>query len=301
MANTQIVCRYSAMAAGITPAALAESMADVPLDLFLPGAVGLLPVSDETSLVGTTANRIVTLMMGQEYETTAGIDITYGAPAGPIRSASVQTDVPTDYAAQPILSFTDPKGRGATGVCVMQLGTMMILDPGSGYSPDTTARVVGGGLAPPERKALVRQLPTPHSSSGMAISRLQPGALFRAPGGRPAQVVPMFGASGELTDVEMVDWGSGYTTFPLLELDQPGGGTGSGALAVFTLRPLAYVIHQHGNGYVSPTLHLTPLFKSSFPDSEDPSSQASAVRGWMRAILANALATSILEQPPIVT
>lgn len=265
MANSQIALTYKAESTGASPAALLALLSAVPLDLTLPRAVGVIPSSDVTTDDATSATRTIVLKMGAAYSTTAGVNDSFGATRGPIRSAVVQGGVPADYPCPPILSFTDPTGSGANGFAVMGLGGVHILAPGTGYHPSTTtALLVGGNLAP---------------------------------GGTPAVVTPTF-TSTALTGVTIVSPGSGYTTFPQVVLVDTNASPGAGAVAVMTLTPVAYVIEQQGQGYSAPTLVLTPGFVDGCPDSYD---QSVFFKNWMTTLLQAGALTAVQATNPVIS
>lgn len=263
MSNTTITCPYQATATNQSIPDLQTILAGVPIDLSLPRLWGVVPTADATTNPsGSTVQRVIVLTMGTAF-TGAGPVVDGGEKASPIRSVTLPGGLPTNYGAPPIVSFPDATGSGATAFVEMGLGTIEILNGGTGYTGVTTvATVVGGDLAP---------------------------------GGVPAQVTPTV-ALGVVTGITIVNPGKGYNVFPQIVISDTGGG--SGAVVVAALTPVGITLQQQGNDYRAPELTLTPFFKSCCPDTAD---QSAPFKNWMTQVLADGAQTAINALAPTIT
>jgi len=235
----------------------------VPLDLSLPRAMGVVPISDGVGASSLDVTRTIVLGIGTGASSSSAPVVPGGSTKGPIVSCAVPGGVPSDYGAPPILSFTDATGSGATAVAICGIGTVFIIAGGSGYTGATEVTLRGGDLAPD---------------------------------GAPATLLPIIGGLGAITGVNVTSRGSGYNTFAEVIFTDSGGG--SGAIAYAALKPVAITMYQQGEGYTAPTLVITPFFRNCCPDSDH---QEDCFRNWMTQILQEGAQTSVSAAVPVVS
>jgi hypothetical protein len=266
MAHSQILVQYAALAGAMTTAQVSTLLSSVGLRTAQLKTVGLVPEADATTTVGSVVTRKITLGMGSVYTQTTNFTLN-GQPVSPIENVGLSGGVDKDYAAPPIVSFSDPNASagGAKAIALMGAGVAQILVGGSGYSAQTTVTLKNAQLDP---------------------------------NGSPAVLTPVIGGGGVITGVTVVSPGQGYNRFGTLVFTDPAG-TGSGASGFMSLKPVSIKIFTGGNGYTAPKMTLTPVFIERFPDSG--AKQSGAVLGWMLGVLGQATGLAVQELPPVVS
>jgi hypothetical protein len=151
----------------------------------------------------------------------------------------------------------------------MEVGTVLVLQGGSGFSgtPDVT----------------------------FANGELWPGGV---------QATGTVNLTGDaVSSITVVNPGGPYGTFP--DIVFSGSGVGVGQILVPGLAVHDVEILDEGVGYIpgsegaAPGVVFTPYFKNEMPDSFG--NQASALVEFMRAIFQYYLQTPILASPPVIT
>jgi hypothetical protein len=265
--TTQITCVYTATASGtITAAALVTAMAAVPLDVELLRNYGLRVTSDTTAAGGLVVTRTIVLAMNPSAAATATSTLFPGdGSASPIDLLTLSA-AGLDYVAVPVVMLPQvPAGniRRAQAHATLNVQSLTVTAPGSGYPGGATIVFSGGGLAP---------------------------------GGVQATATPTIGGGGAVTGVTLTSGGGPYTFPPTATVVGVGG---SGAILLAHLGLSGVVLDDPGGGYIppAPAVTITPLFKALFPDGTD---QVSPTAGWMTEILQSALRTPVVAAVPVV-
>jgi hypothetical protein len=265
MANTQVSCAYVVRATGQTVANMAVFLAAVPLDLALPRLWGVVPIADATtpSFPGPSeVERAIHLGFGTGG-TFAGVAVLDGGEKrSPIRRCAVPGGIAGDFGAPPVLSFTDATGAGASAIVNCGLGTVFLLNGGTGYGGGTTAKPINNNPAK---------------------------------GGSPG-TLSVTVVAGVITAVTVTGTGGNLTTFAEVEFDNTGGG--SGAVAYVALKPISISMQQLGQGYTAPSLVVTPFFSDCAPDA---SNQAGCFANWMTQVLATGVQSVVKALAPVIT
>jgi len=265
---SQISSQFAVTAIGTqTIASLAAALAAVPIDVDRLRKYALFPQSDGTSTVSETATRTIVAGMGQGGF-AATFDMSPGQPSGgQVRDLALSGFSPSPWAAPPVLQFSGGNPiQQATATCQMGLNTacVVVLKGGSGYTGATTAKLVGGNLAP---------------------------------GGTPATLgaITIVGP-GTIAAVAIATPGSGYTTYPEIVFTDSGGG--SGAVAFAMLNPVGLTLTSPGKQYQSkPTLTATAPFLVSYPTGN----QGSVIQGWMENVIASQLLSPVKSPTNVVS
>jgi hypothetical protein len=267
--SSQIACAYKLTAVGARPvASLQAAMAAVPVDLLLPNLYGLLYVGDATILSGQTVTRTMRFSLVPSSNAIASTTLIPGDGSGsPLESVVVQSSG-DGYARAPLVTFAPSAtpDRPANARCRMQLGNPLIIAGGTGYTGTPPVTFMGGELWPGGIQA------TGHVTlSGTAIS-------------------------GLIIDTQ----GGPYGIPPTVII----GGTGSGAIVTAPLSVAGFDLLDPGLGYPGslespPSVVLTPVFQSFFPDASN--NQASSLAEFMRSTFQYYLQTPVLASLPVVS
>lgn len=185
-----------------------------------------------TAATGTTGYRRFRLV-SQTINFRIGEAELYGAltfpqappPVGyPVESVTI-TDGGSGYAEPPAVSF-DGDGTGAAGTAVLNdtgsVASVLMTNHGSGYTtePTVTFSTTGSG------------------GSGAAATAI---------------------IDGQVTEVGLISFGSGYDAAPDVIFSGGGGGSGAAADAVLAFALDHFTVTSPGSGYTSnPTVTLTP-------------------------------------------
>jgi hypothetical protein len=275
MANSRITCVYSVTAVGARSVnSFATAMAAVPIDLTLPRLYGCLPISDATEISGTTVTRTLAFAMVPSVDATAFATLVPGDGSGsPLRAVTLDEDGTGDgYARAPLVTFTPvgaPPDRPALARCHMEVGTVLVLQGGSGFSGTPTATFANGELWPTGTQATGTV-----NLSGDAVS-----------------------------SITVTNPGGPYGTFP--DIVFGGTGVGSGAILAAGLSVNSVEIVDPGLGYVpgsegaAPGVVFTPTFKQFFPDASD--NQPSSLSEFMRGVFQYYLQTPVLAAIPVIS
>lgn len=265
--TTQITCAYKATATGtISAAALTAAMAAVPLDTELLRNYGLRVTSDATSAASLVVTRTIVLAMNPSAPASATSTLFPGdGSASPIDLLTLSA-AGLDYVALPVVTLPSvPPGniRRAQAHPTLNVQSLTISAPGSGYPGVSSIVFSGGGLAP---------------------------------GGVQATATPTINFAGAVIAVVLNTAGGPYTFPPTATVVGVGG---SGAVLLAHLGLSGVVLDDPGGGYIppAPAVTITPLFKALFPDGTD---QVSPTAGWMTEILQSALRTPVVAVVPVV-
>jgi hypothetical protein len=274
--NSRITCAYSLTAVGARPiASLAAAFAAVPIDWTLPRLYGLLPISDDKGITsGNVVTRTLAFAMVPSRNALAFSTLVPGDGSGsPIEKVTLDEGGTGDgYARAPYVTFTPTSGgpdRKAVARCHMEVGSVLVLQGGSGFSGTPTVTFANG--------------------------ELWPGG-FQATG-----TVNLTGDA--VSSITVTSPGGPYGTFP--DIVFSGSGVGTGQILVPGLAVHDVEILDQGLGYIpgtpgtTPVVVFTPYFKNEMPDSFN--NQASALAEFMRTAFQYALQTPILASPPVIT
>lgn len=234
MPNSQITFVYTVRVFGtVAPATLLASLSAVPLDYSLLRLWGLLPQTDVSAQVNsTTLTRTIACVMGTSFSSTGGFTLEGGT--GRILNYTITGGgYPTNLGRPAVPIISDLTGPGKSGLLTLGygIGSVAILNQGSGYTGATTLTPTRGGVF----------------AAGAVLTPIIVG--------------------GKITGVTITAKGSGFTQFPEIVATDPGGG--SGALIVGGLTPVSATIQNPGSGYQQPSLAITPHFKVSAPDTSN--------------------------------
>ena len=303
MAN-QVTLQYTITPSGPSSAAVATAMAAVPLPFALLQLMGLRVISDNFPI---QTERQVVLAFGPSTTAVA----TCALVDDHVDAVEITSPLyGNDYILPPIVSFTggglvDPSNIAGTDQYPKARAYLNVqgasdVDGGSSYATSTTVTFVGGlppalfrqsqaGTSKGTRAVETEDYPTPNGPpyalndvslvkqglgySGQTYVQLQDGILQT--GGHEATVIiTSFGAAGQITGLQVVDPGAGYTTAPRITFIDPVNGTkiassgtqaqavplmgaGTPATGTLTIDALTGVITglatlTAGAGYVSP-------------------------------------------------
>lgn len=225
--------------------------------------MGLLLSSDSTTAGVRTIN--LALVPTVAATATAQLNPGGGAPsASPVFSLTL-TGAGSGYAAPPVVSIVpasgDSTGNGAKARATLNLASVSVTSEGSGYVVPIVEFV--GNLAPNG---------TPATATATVVG-------------------------GMITGIAVTSPGSGYTGIPQVLILDPGGGTGAEATAVMQVGSL--VLTNPGKAYsAAPTVVLTPLFKSQWPDG---SNQAQPLAGLFLPGISKTSLAQVVASPPVIT
>lgn len=242
------------------------------------GATASASVGANGSITGITV-----LTAGQNYDETTTVTITgagTGATAMPIRSSSASvtsidlTNVGSFYEA-PVVTIGGP-GIGAAAVAAGGVDSIVLSDPGSGYTMPTvdfdmpddpngvqaeghvlwdTATGVINSVIIDNPGSGYYTAPNVVIHNGTALNPLVPDI------GAPALVLASAHATISVTEIIMQAFGDGYTSAPTVtitegsaNIGQPGFVPGSGATAIANVvfgAVIAVIVTNPGTGYIT--------------------------------------------------
>jgi hypothetical protein len=258
---TQIVGVYQIGASGpLTVTALSTSLAAAPIDFALLSRNGLRLVSDATLITGPNAAR--TLTFGMDAVTPATATVTLVAGGGSSLAAAAPGVVGAGYVRPPVLTVVPAVGGSGptSGKNVAELKPNLgvvapgaILLGGTGYSPGSQVLASGGELAP---------------------------------GGVQATFTPTISGLGAFTGIALATAGGPYNVPPTLAAFDPLGLGAGASFGPASLGMTSVSLLKPGLGYVgTPTVLVTPYFKSLWPDAAGLAVQASSIGNFMSAII----------------
>jgi len=272
--TSQATLTYTAFLGGASAATVAAELAAVPPPPAVLSALGVRVISDSTPVASPVVRTIV-LGLGPISAATATAAISASESASPVTAVTV-TAAGSGYVRPPIVTFAGGRSKAPPNVDVNQLAgsknapafadatlklvSATVVAPGSAYTANATAIVVGG----------------------------------RRPTGRDA-TLSLTIAGGHITGVAIVDAGAGYTSVPeIIVVDTAGSG---GAVTV-SLGVDAVEILRGGAGFTeAPTVVLTPWFQALFPASSD---QAAPFKELMTTALEQASFGPVSAGTPVI-
>lgn len=185
----------------------------------------------------------------------------------------------TGYTSAPTVLAFGGSGSGATFAATIANGSVAdvkVTNPGSGWQKDELITLVfSGGGSDTQARATATVTTT---SGGVAIVTVtnggsgyaSPQVAFTGGGGTGAIAFVSGAANGVVTDITIVNPGSGYTTSPTVAITDSGGGVGTGATAVCEIRRgqiTAITVNAGGSGYVGvPDIVISPPNDFGFPE-----------------------------------
>lgn len=265
--NNTIVC-YSFANIGDTPVGIVF-LANGSIRQFNTNTGDAIVIAVAGTILNPSPRRIGVSQWGSQYilivaEQANGYFIWDGTAlyqSGTIAPIVTITNSGLGYTSDPTITVSGGSGGGATFTTQINGGVIeniFVAHPGNGYVVgDAPTLTISGGGSDSTASA------TPHVITGGGIQSIDitnfgnqypAGSYVKAVGGggSGSQLVASF-SNGQVTGIQIVDPGHGYTTAPSIEIDGPSGGSGFAATAIIATGQIgqSITITSGGSGYTT--------------------------------------------------